>query len=272
MVYIQDEDSTGNIPEEVYSTLQHDPPELPPRRFDSVHMYSTTNPAPCIQQTDTKNEYSSYNYQPSLENQMNPRGQVKVNPLYGFDRMDSKRSNFRRSTMKGTVRKSKPFDQSRNWSLRKSPTEEQECQSTDTFSNTNSGLNSGFSVANMSSCNSDNSSMISDSTFSIANSSLDSSFSVANPSSSNSDADSQTYQDCFSVTTDRLNEMSRHLEAEAVTLDLSSGNDRNNSTERAANDYIELVENQKDQDISVKPLNSLFEGVEQGDDSYLTVT
>lgn len=272
MVYIQDEDSTGNIPEEVYSTLPHDPPELPPRRFDSVYMYSTANPAPCLQQTDTENEYSSYNYRSSLENQMNPRGQVKVNPLYGFDRMDSKRSNFRRSTMKGTVRKSKPFDQSRNWSLRKSPTEEQECQSTDTFSSKNSGLNSGFSVANMSSCNSDNSSMISDSTFSIANSSLDSSFSVANPSSSNSDADSQTYQDRFSVTTDRLNEMSRHLEAEAVTLDLSSGNDGNNSTERAENDYIELVENQDDQDISVRQLNSLFEGVDLGDDSYLTVT
>lgn len=114
--------------------------------------------------------------------------------------------------------------------------------------------------------------MISDSTFSIANSSLDSSFSVANPSSSNSDADSQTYQDRFSVTTDRLNEMSRHLEAEAVTLDLSSGNDGNNSTERAENDYIERVENQDDQDISVRQLNSLFEGVDLGDDSYLTVT
>lgn len=269
---IQDEDSAGNALEEVYSTLPHDPPELPPRCFDPVDMYSTTNPAPCLQQTDTENEYSSYDYQSFLENQMNPRAQVKVNPLYGFDRMDSKRSNFRRSTMKGTVRKSKPFDQSGNWSLRKSPTEEQECQSTDTFSVTNSGLNSSFSVVNPSSCNLDNSSMTSDSTFSIANSSLNSSFSVVNPSSCDSDAESQTYQDCFSVTTDRVNELSHNLEAEPVTLDLSSGNDRNDTTERAQNDYTELVENKNDQDISVRALNSLFEGVDQGDDSYLTVT
>lgn len=281
-MYIQDEDSTSNTPEEEYSTLQHDPPELPPRRFDSVFMYGTTNPAPCLQHTDTENEYSGYDYQSDLGNKMNfnPRAQVKVNPLYGFDRMDSKRSNFRRSTMNGTVRKSKLFDQSGNWSLRKSPTEEQKSQSTDnlsmipdsTFSVTNSGLNSSFSGANPSSCDSDNySSMISDSTFSIANSSLNSSFSVANPSSCDSDAESQTYQDCFSLKTDRVNEMSQKHEAEAVTLDLSSGNDRNDSTERAKNDYIELVEN-NDQDISARALNSLFESVNQGNDSYLTVT
>ena len=140
---------------------------------------------------------------------------TKVNPLYGFDRGDSKRSNVKRC--------------SKNWSLRR---QQEELHEED--------------------WSSDNCSLTSGSTLSFANSSStgsDSTISIANSSASDSE---ESYDDCISTTKTMLDVVWR--EREDRELAPLCENTTNQTGEERDDLYMEITnEGQRPEDEEQKP-------------------
>lgn len=190
-------------------------PPLPPRSSNTLS--NSTITVPCNQKYKTNGSIDNRGIGDQSTLQYDNVAQRQFSFSQGFDRMDSKRSNFRRVNYfnYGSLRKSR-FESQSDYQLCKniSPQGSEDNLSIDSLyasvtSATNSSLRSSFSLANKSS----------EWSFPVENASLDSDLSIANLSSSDSVFSKRPDQTHISVTTLMTAMTEKTKDLETVTLD-----------------------------------------------------
>lgn len=212
-------------------------PPLPPRSSNTLS--NSTITVPCNQKDKTNGSIDNVGIDERSILKYNNVVQRQFSSSQGFDRMDSKRSNFRRVNYfnYGSLRKSR-FESQSDYQLCKniSPQGSEDNLSIDSLcasvtSATNSSLRSSFSLAYKSSdwslslanASSDSSFSLanksSEWSFPVANASSDSDLSIANLSSSDSVFSKRPDQTHISVTTLMTAMTENTKDLETVTLD-----------------------------------------------------
>lgn len=212
-------------------------PPLPPRSSNTLS--NSTISVPCNQKDKTNGSIDNrgIGYQSTLK--YDNVAQRQFSSSQGFDRKDSKRSNFRRVNYFnfGSLRKSR-FESQSDYQLCKTISPQGSVDNlsihslyASVTSATNSSLRSSFSLANKSSdsslslanANSDSSISLanksSEWSFPVENASLDSDLSIANLSSSDSVFSKGPDQNHISVTTLMTAMTEKTKDLETVTLD-----------------------------------------------------